>query len=142
MITETVFTIEDFNGELLVRYRAGDCDVFSYVDFKEIIKKEDICENDILLWLECENMENTKMILNKLAVSNKTNQEKNKKFLTLIDCETKEAILTNIANHYGILNEEAEAEVTDEEAEHILDYITGEDFRLKIYYLTKKHLCN
>ena len=34
-------------------------------------------------------------------------------------------ILTNIANHYGITPDEAKDEVLDEEAENIMDYITG-----------------
>jgi DNA-binding XRE family transcriptional regulator len=46
-------------------------------------------------------------------------------FLDVIDAKTKAEILNNIANHYGITAEEAFAEVTDSEAEHLLDYVTG-----------------
>ena len=34
-------------------------------------------------------------------------------------------VLSNIANHYGITNEDAKNEILDEEAESIMDYITG-----------------
>ena len=37
----------------------------------------------------------------------------------------KNIILENIANHYGISPADAEEEITDEEAENIMDYITG-----------------
>lgn len=48
-----------------------------------------------------------------------------KKFLSLIDAKTKAMILDNIAKHYGITPEEVLAEVTDDEAESLLDYVTG-----------------
>jgi hypothetical protein len=35
------------------------------------------------------------------------------------------AILKNIADHYGISMEQAYREITDEDAEHLLDYVTG-----------------
>ena len=46
-------------------------------------------------------------------------------FLNWLDIKTKNEILLNIANHYGISTQEAFEEVTDEEAESIMDYITG-----------------
>ena len=46
-------------------------------------------------------------------------------FLNSTDSRVKNEILTNIANHYGITTEEAYEEVTDEEAESLLDYLTG-----------------
>jgi hypothetical protein len=46
-------------------------------------------------------------------------------FLNSLDLKVKNEILTNIANHYGITNEEAFEEVTDEDAESIMDYVTG-----------------
>ncbi len=46
-------------------------------------------------------------------------------FLNSTDLKTKNEILSNIANHYGITNEEAYKEVIDEEAESLMDYITG-----------------
>lgn len=46
----------------------------------------------------------------------------NATFLAVVDARTKAAILDGIARHYGITAEEALAEVTDDEAEHLLDY--------------------
>jgi hypothetical protein len=46
-------------------------------------------------------------------------------FLSLIDMRTRQAILKNIADHYGISMEQAYREITDEDAEHLLDYVTG-----------------
>jgi hypothetical protein len=46
-------------------------------------------------------------------------------FFRLTDAQTRAAILDNIAKHYGITSNEAYAEVTDECAEHLLDYVTG-----------------
>ena len=47
------------------------------------------------------------------------------KFFEKTDVKTKAAVLANIAKHYGITQAEAWAEITDEEAEHLLDYVTG-----------------
>jgi len=47
------------------------------------------------------------------------------KFFAAIDSKSKHMILENIANHYGISTVEAESEVTDSDAEHLLDYVTG-----------------
>ena len=47
------------------------------------------------------------------------------KFFGLTDGATKNRILDNIAKHYGITRDAAYVEVTDEEAESLLDYITG-----------------
>jgi uncharacterized protein (DUF2164 family) len=47
------------------------------------------------------------------------------KFFAAIDSKAKLLILENIANHYGISTAEAESEVTDVDAEHLLDYVTG-----------------
>jgi len=46
-------------------------------------------------------------------------------FLEKIPVEAKNEILDNIANHYGIKRDAALVEVTDPEAEHLLDYVTG-----------------
>lgn len=54
-----------------------------------------------------------------------SNARINAAFLEATDAATKAAILANIAAHYGITSAEAFAEVTDEEAEHLLDYVTG-----------------
>ena len=45
------------------------------------------------------------------------------RFLNSIDPRTKDAILNSIANHYGISQADAYEEVTDDEAEHLLDYL-------------------
>lgn len=49
----------------------------------------------------------------------------NKRFLDLINSKTRNMILENIANHYGISKKEAYIEVTTIDAEHLLDYVTG-----------------
>lgn len=54
-----------------------------------------------------------------------TNAAKNKTFLDTVAPETKRDILQNIAEHYGITPAQAYEEVTDEDAEHLLDYVTG-----------------
>ena len=54
-----------------------------------------------------------------------TNAQTNAKFLTATDGKTRAEVLENIAAHYGITQAEALREVTDEEAEHLLDYVTG-----------------
>lgn len=48
-------------------------------------------------------------------------------FLNSVESATRKAILTNIGNHYGITADEAYQEVTDEDAEHLLDYVTGKE---------------
>lgn len=48
---------------------------------------------------------------------------RNAQFLSVIDGDTKAAILKSIAGHYGITAEQAFAEVADEQAEHLLDYM-------------------
>jgi len=48
-----------------------------------------------------------------------------KKFFSVTDAATRADILKNIAAHYGISTDEALVEVTDDEAESLLDYITG-----------------
>lgn len=54
-----------------------------------------------------------------------TASQKNAAFLATTDAATHQSILDSIAQHYGITAEEALAEVTDPEAEHLLDYLTG-----------------
>lgn len=61
-------------------------------------------------------------------MSNATNQANaaiTNRFLNAIDAKTKTAILEAIANHYQITQAEALEEVTDDEAESLLDYLTG-----------------
>jgi uncharacterized phage-associated protein len=54
-----------------------------------------------------------------------TNQTISKKFLSLIDVNTLDEILSAVAKHYGITKTAAFEEITHEEAEHLLDYLTG-----------------
>jgi len=54
-----------------------------------------------------------------------TNAQVNVRFLALTDAKTKDAILGNIADHYGTSKDAILDEVTHEEAEHLLDYVTG-----------------
>jgi hypothetical protein len=53
------------------------------------------------------------------------NSELNILFLDSLDGRIVNQIMSNIANHYGITYQEALYEVMDEEAESIMDYITG-----------------
>lgn len=48
---------------------------------------------------------------------------RNAQFLSEIDSKTKALILESISAHYGITPQEAYAEVADEQAEHLLDYL-------------------
>jgi len=52
-------------------------------------------------------------------------KNKNQIFLSVIDKKTKEEIIDSIANNYGISKTEAIDEVTSEESEHLLDYLSG-----------------
>jgi hypothetical protein len=61
-----------------------------------------------------------------------------KAFLAAIDIESKNAILDSIAKHCGITREAAYDEVTDPEAEHLLDYMVA-PFRLGASVLMQKH---
>ena len=56
-----------------------------------------------------------------------TNQEINTQFLAEISESTKQIILKNIADHYGISTEQAYNEVIGEDAESLIDYMTGTD---------------
>jgi hypothetical protein len=62
----------------------------------------------------------------------------NARFLAVIDTKTRAEILANIARHYVITSDEAEAEITGQDAEHILDYLTGTP-RLAVRVLMKRH---
>ena len=59
-------------------------------------------------------------------------------FFAITDAKTKAAILANIAKHYGITPAQAEAEVTDPDAESLLDYITG-PMRAAASLIMKRH---
>jgi DNA-binding transcriptional ArsR family regulator len=67
-----------------------------------------------------------------------TDAQKTIKFLAAIPTATKALILNNIAEHYGITSAEAYDEVTDDEAESLLDYVTGAE-RAATSLLMKRH---
>jgi hypothetical protein len=67
-----------------------------------------------------------------------TNATINKMILAAIDSSTRKSILSNIAGHYGISEQDAYDEVTDIEAEHICDYLTGET-RTAASLIIKRH---
>jgi hypothetical protein len=52
------------------------------------------------------------------------NAKFNKAFLNFTDAATRAAILQNIASNYGITKEEVYEELTSDDAEHLLDYLT------------------
>ena len=54
-----------------------------------------------------------------------SNSQINRSFLQSIHAKVKARILDEIASHYGITPAQAFDEVTDAEAEHLLDYLTG-----------------
>jgi hypothetical protein len=67
--------------------------------------------------------------------------ENTKKFLSVTDLATRSAILDNIAEHYGITQGQAFEEVTDDDAEDLLDYVTG-PIRAAALVLMRRHgLC-
>jgi len=66
------------------------------------------------------------------------NHEITLRLFQVTDADTKRDLLQNIANHYGITPQEAEAEVTDPEAEHLLDYVTG-PMRAAAHVIMKRH---
>ena len=49
----------------------------------------------------------------------------NSLFLSRADSQSKASIVSAIATHYGITADEAISEVTNEDSEHLLDYLTG-----------------
>ena len=53
-----------------------------------------------------------------------TNATINSRFLAATDTKTRGQILGAIAKHYGITADQAFNEVIDEDAEHLLDYLT------------------
>ena len=67
-----------------------------------------------------------------------SNGARNRAFLSKIDAATRSKILTSIAKHYGISASEAMAEVTDADAESLLDYMT-EPERSATSVLLKRH---
>ena len=67
-----------------------------------------------------------------------SNGQINRMFLESTDAKTKNDVLGAIASHYGITQAEAMAEVVNDEAEHLLDYLTG-SVRTAVSLLMKRH---
>lgn len=59
-------------------------------------------------------------------------------FFAATDAKTKTDILAAIAKHYGISQSEALEEVTHEDAESLLDYLTG-SIRTATSLLMQRH---
>ena len=57
----------------------------------------------------------------------------NKSYLEGLSESKRERILKNIATHYGISIEEAQKEVTDNEAESLYEYVTDNSLRMEVY---------
>ena len=53
-----------------------------------------------------------------------TNAQKTSRFFTNVGKAMENEIITNIANHYGVSNDDIYEEVYDSEAESLLDYVT------------------
>ena len=66
------------------------------------------------------------------------NAQVTKMFFAATDAKTKAEVLTHIANNYGITQAEALDEVTDEEAESLLDYLAG-SIRTAVSVLMRRH---
>jgi hypothetical protein len=69
-----------------------------------------------------------------------TSNQINQAFLNATDSKTKNEIIASIANHYGITEGEAMAEVIEDGAEHLLDYLTGST-RTATSLLMKRYSC-
>jgi hypothetical protein len=54
-----------------------------------------------------------------------TQGERTRRFFALAGEKVESEILENIAKHYGITRDHAKAEVCHDEAEYLLDYVTG-----------------
>lgn len=67
-----------------------------------------------------------------------TNAQVTQAFLAKLDRPTRNEILGAIAKHYSISQAEAHEEVTDPEAESLLDYLTG-SVRAATSALMQKH---
>jgi uncharacterized phage-associated protein len=67
-----------------------------------------------------------------------TNAQTTIAFFAVTDAQTKQAVLANIATHYGITQADALEEVTHDEAEHLLDYVTGPT-RAAVHVLMQRH---
>lgn len=70
-----------------------------------------------------------------------TNSEITNKFFSIIPMKVQGMILENIAAHYGITAQEALLEVTDPEAESLLDYVTGPERGAVSVLMQAKGIC-
>ena len=61
----------------------------------------------------------------------------NEKYLNSIPLDKKTRILQNIADHYGISEEQAYAEITDIESEALYEYITDQNLKMYVYQMMK-----
>ncbi len=71
-------------------------------------------------------------------MSTPTNAARTKTFFKVTDSTVKNEILDSIAAHYDITRAEALDEVTGEEAESLLDYLTG-PVRAAAHLLMRRH---
>ena len=69
---------------------------------------------------------------------NTTHAAVTRAFFRLTTAQVERELLANIATHYGISPDEAFDEVTNDDAEDLLDYITG-DARNAAYVLMQRH---
>ena len=53
-----------------------------------------------------------------------TNAQRTSRFFTNVGKRVENEIVTNIAKHYGVSNDEIYDEIYDSEAESLLDYVT------------------
>jgi geranylgeranyl pyrophosphate synthase len=67
-----------------------------------------------------------------------TEAQTTRAFFAKTDRATINKILDNVAKHYGITRADAMAEVLDDEAESLLDYVTGPE-RAATSLLMKRH---
>jgi hypothetical protein len=83
------------------------------------------------------------MYLHDLHISEKVNSRSkyaqgggvmNRQYLSSLPYDKKMVILNNIAKHYGVLVEDIENEVTDDEAENLYEYIANDNsLRMNVY---------
>lgn len=66
----------------------------------------------------------------------------NEAFVTSLDNKTFLTVMNNISNNYGISTTEALEEVCDDEAENIMDYITGDIRPAVSLYFNKFKISN
>ena len=67
-----------------------------------------------------------------------TNQQINIQFFAVTDAATRARILNHIALNYGTTTAEIYEELTGEDAEHFLDYMTGAE-RSAAYLIYQRH---